>query len=115
LAQNPPDPDQPIAWRAVTPDEKVRSSDGTDAGTVFDVLGSNAEDIFHGIVVQLKGGPRVLVEADDVTLMTPSRVEVSFTAAQLHRLPPHAEDHEFHLGVTGRFRKHPGWIEDKDR
>ena len=116
MAQNPPDPDQPIAWRAIAPETPVRSSDGHDVGTVYDVLGSNEEDIFHGIVVQLGGsGPRVLVGVDDVDLMTASRVEVGFTDAQLHALPAHTDEHTFHLGVTGGFRKHTGWVEDKDR
>ncbi len=116
MAQNPTDPDQPIAWRAVAADTPVRSADGHDVGTVYDVLGSNEEDIFHGIVIQLSGsGSRVLVGADDVDLMTASRVEVGFTDTQLHALPAHTDEHTFHLGVTGRFRKHTGWVEDKDR
>jgi hypothetical protein len=85
-------------------------------GTISDLLGSNQEDIFHGIVVHLgRLGHRVLVVADDVTVITRSHVDVALTSAEIHALPEHAEDHEYHLGVTGMFRKHPGWIEDKDR
>jgi hypothetical protein len=116
VAQNDPDIDQPIAWRAITEDVPVRSSDGDDVGTVYDVLGSKEDDIFHGIVVHLgRLGHRVLVLADDVTLITGSHVEVSQSSAQLHALPKHADEHTFHLGVTGLFRKHVGWTSDQDR
>jgi uncharacterized protein YrrD len=116
VTQNAPDADQPIAWRAIVQDEPVRSSDGEDVGTVYDVVGSKEDDIFHGIVVHLgRLGHRVLVLADDVSLITESHVDVSPTSAQLHALPKHAEEHTFHLGVTGLFRKHVGWTSDQDR
>jgi hypothetical protein len=116
VVEKTPDPEQPVAWRAVLQDTKVRSSDGREVGTVSDLLGSNQEDIFHGIVVHLgKVGHNVLVSSDNVSVMTRSYVAVSLSSDQIRALPKHAEEHEYHLGVTGLFRKRPGWIEDKDR
>jgi hypothetical protein len=116
VVQNKLDPEQPIAWRAIVEDGPVRSSDGEDVGTVYDVLGSKEDDIFHGIVVHLgRLRHRVLVLADDVTLITASHVDVSLTSAQLHALPKHEDEHTFHLGMTGLFRKHVGWTSDQDR
>ena len=83
MTQNSTDADQPIAWRAIVEDEPVRSSDGEAVGTVYDVVGSKEDDIFHGIVVHLgRLGHRVLVMADDVTLITAIHVDVSLTSAQ---------------------------------
>ena len=116
MAQNSADPDQPVAWRAIVEDEPVWSSDGQEVGTVYDVLGSKEDDIFHGLVVHLgRLGHRVLVLADDVQLITESHIEVALTSAELHALPPHTDEHTFHLGVTGILRKRPGWTADKDR
>ena len=44
------DTDQPIAWRAVPQDTAVRS-EGQEVGTLYDLLGSDEEDIFHGLRV----------------------------------------------------------------
>jgi hypothetical protein len=116
VAQGSTDTDEPIAWRAIVQDEPARSSDGETVGTVYDVLGSKDDDIFHGVVIHLgRLGHRVFVDADDVSLITLSHVEVSLTSAEIHALPPHSDDRTFHLGVTGMFRKHAGWTQDKDR
>jgi hypothetical protein len=110
------DPEQPVSWRVVPQDVAVRSSGGIRVGSVHDLLGSNDEDIFHGIVVRLEDGHRnVFVPTDDVALLTGSHVDVSLTAAEIASLPTHSEDRTFHLGWHGRFRKSEGWIEDKDR
>jgi hypothetical protein len=110
------DPEQPVSWRVVPQDVAVRSSDGIRVGAVHDLLGSDEEDIFHGIVVRLSEGERnVFVPADDVALLTGSHVDLSLTAEQIMTLPNHTDDHEFHLGWKGIFRKHEGWVEDKDR
>jgi len=109
------DVDQPIAWRAATEDVPVRS-DGKQVGTLFDLLGSHEEDIFHGIVVQLQpGSRRVFVPADDVASITAAHVDVSLTAAELAGLPDHTEERQFQLGMAGTFRKRAGWIREKDR
>jgi hypothetical protein len=110
------DPEQPIAWRGVPQDTPVRSSDGETVGTLYDLLGSDAEDIFHGIVVHLgRFGHQVFVPADQVTLMTTSHVDVALTSKEIHALPEHAEDEGYHLGVTGLLRRGVGWVKDKDR
>jgi len=110
------DPEQPIAWRGVPQETPVRSSDGEEVGTLYDVLGSDAEDIFHGIVVHLgRFGHQVFVPADQVSLMTSSHVNVSLTSEEIHALPEHAEDQGYHLGITGLFRRQVGWVKDKDR
>ena len=109
------DADQPIAWRAAPEDIPVRS-DGKRVGTLFDLLGSHEEDIFHGIVVHLQpGSRRVFVPADDVVLITASHVDVSLSAGELTALPEHTEERQFQLGIVGTFRKHAGWIKEKDR
>jgi hypothetical protein len=109
------DPDQPIAWRGVPENTPVRS-DGRQVGTLYDLLGSHEEDIFHGIVVQLRSGSRrVFVPADDVILITASHVDVSLSAAEIGALPEHTEERQFELGMVGHLRKHLGWVKEEDR
>ncbi len=109
------DPDEPIAWRAVPENTPVRS-DGQQVGTVYDLLGSHEEDIFHGIVVQLeRKGRRVFVAADDIVALTATHVDVSLSAGELGALPEHTDERQFELGMVGHFRKHVGWIKEKDR
>jgi len=109
------DPDLPIAWRAVPENTPVRS-DGQQVGTLYDLLGSHEEDIFHGIVVQLRSGSRrVFVPADDVVLLTATHVDVSLSADELAALPAHIEERQFELGMVGMLRKHVGWKQEKDR
>jgi hypothetical protein len=110
------DPEQPIAWRGVLQDTPVRSSEGEQVGTLYDMLGSDEEDIFHGIVVHLgRLGHRVFVPADDVTLMTRAHVDVAYTSDQLHALPVHTEERQAEVGWVGVVRKHLGWKSEKDR
>lgn len=111
-----PDPDQPISWRAVPEDTPVRSAEGEQVGTLADLLGSDVEDIFHGLVVRLGShGRDVFIPADSVTVLTPSHVDVALSSAAIDALPAHDEDRAFDLGMKGIFRKRPGWIREKDR
>ena len=115
-AERVQDPEQPIAWRGVAQNTPVRSSEGEQVGHIVDLLGSDEEDIFHGIVVRLgRLGHDVFIPADDVTLMTPSHIDVAYTEDQLHGLPKHTEERQFELGWVGFFRRHLGWKREKDR
>jgi hypothetical protein len=108
--------EDPIAWRGVAQDTAVHSSEGQPVGTLSDLLGSDQEDIFHGIVVHLgRLGHHVFVPADQVSLITRSHVDVSLTSDEIHALPEHDDERQFHAGIVGFFRKHSGWVRDKDR
>lgn len=111
MTQPPSDPDQPIAWRVVTDGTPVQAADGTPVGRVADVLGADAEDIFHGLLVKrLKAGPECVVLAEHITLMTPARIETDLAPAEVAGLPPYRPEDTFHLGIAGLLRKHEGWI-----
>ena len=43
----------PIGWRAVVYGTPVTTVDGVRVGTIREVLGSDSEDIFHGLRVGL--------------------------------------------------------------
>ena len=85
-----PGPDDPVAWRYVKPGTPVHGPDGDQVGTVETMLGSDQEDIFHGIAVRigLLGAARV-VRADDVAEMTPAVVVVRLDAEALSNAPEH--------------------------
>jgi uncharacterized protein YrrD len=114
------DTETPIAWRGVPQDTPVFTSDGEKVGTVYDVLGSADQDIFHGIVVHLgRLGHKVMVPADHVQLMTEQHVNVQETSAEIHALPEYTEPAEYEVGTqsllgTGLL-KHLGWKREKDR
>lgn len=110
--QSNPD-DQPVAWRAVPQDVRV-SAQGQNVGTLFDMLGSDQEDVFHGIVVRLSSGKQVFVAADEVDLLSRTRVNVDLGPDELAALPEHTEERQFDLGYTGLFKR-LGWKQEKDR
>ena len=107
------DIEQPVAWRAVPENVDVRAQ-GTCVGTLYDLLGSRSEDIFHGIVVKLGSGRQVFVPSDYVSALTVSRVDVELSASEVEALPGYVEERNFDLGIVG-FRKRLGWKEEKDR
>ncbi len=105
----------PIAWRVVPEHAPVFSSDGEAVGTVSEVLGSEEEDIFHGMEVHLgRLGHRVLVTADGIAGMTTAGVTLAMTSDEVHALPEHTEERAFELGWTGIIHKHLGWVKEKD-
>jgi hypothetical protein len=80
---------------------------------VREVLGSDAEDIFHGLRVRLSTGNRdVMVPSDDVTDLSESRVETDLSHSSIEALPSYDEVATYHLASVGWLRKHLGWRKD---
>ena len=111
-----PDEERPISWIAIAEATPVFSSDGEEIGPIHEVLGSQEEDIFHGIEVGhgVLAGP-VLIPAEKVTSITNRRIDVAMTAEEIRQLPPFHEQPSFHLGVVGLFRKHLGWVKEDEQ
>jgi len=107
-----PDPDEerPVSWLAIFEHTPVYSSDGEHVGGVREVVGSEAEDIFHGLVVDLGVLSRhVLVPAERVGDITNRRVDIKLSGEDIRALPPYAEEDSYQLGFVGMFSKRLGW------
>jgi hypothetical protein len=104
---------QPISWRSIVYGTPVLSSDVGRVGVVHEVLGSDAEDIFHGLrVAHSSRHLDVMVAADDVESMSLSEVQTSLTRAEFDLLPAYNETATYHLASVGWLRKHLGWKQD---
>jgi hypothetical protein len=104
---------QPASWRSIVYGTPVISSDSERAGEVREVLGSDAEDIFHGLRVKLADQRRdVMVAADDVTGMSGDGVLTSLTRVEIEALAAYDETATYHLASVGWLRKHLGWQRD---
>jgi uncharacterized protein YrrD len=108
-----PEDEQPLAWKAVLADTPVYSREGDEVGVVVEVLGSEAEDIFHGIVVNRGvGSHEVQIPAATVSLISNKRVTTSMTAQEVSALPVYKPEDSYKLGYVGLLRKHLGWVPD---
>ena len=94
----------------------VISSDGETVGEVHEVLGSDADDIFHGLRVTLHEGHRdVMLASDDVDEPDDDRrCAQRLTRAELEALPAYDETASYHVASVGTFRKHLGWKKDSE-
>ena len=102
-----------IAWRAVVYETPVSTADGVRVGTVREMLGSDAEDIFHGIRVRLNDGNRdVMIRADDVSSLTAEEVQTNLSRSEIEGLPTYDDIATYHLASVGWLRKHLGWSKD---
>jgi hypothetical protein len=103
----------PIGWRGIVYDTPVTTADGNRVGTVHEVLGSDSEDIFHGLRVGLTGRHRdVMVSADNVTSLSLSEIGTGLSRADVEALPTYDEVATYHLASVGWLRKHLGWTKD---
>ena len=104
---------QPIAWKAILANTPVYASDGEQVGVVDEVLGSQDEDIFHGLVVRSPAVQHnVAILADSVSRITRSRIDASLTTQEIRALPVYKEEASYTLGMVGLLRKHLGWKRD---
>ena len=105
--------DEPVSWRGLLYGTPVLGSDGQRAGVVREVLGSDAEDIFHGLRVGLDGAKRdVMLSADAIDVLSDAGVRASITADELRAQPTFNEVATFHLASVGWLRHHLGWKQD---
>ncbi len=104
---------QPVSWRTLVYGTPVLSSEETRVGTVREVLGSDEEDVFHGLRVRLASGDRdVMLAADDVSTLGDDAVRSSLGAHDIEALPPFDEEATYHLTSVGWLRRHMGWKRD---
>ena len=104
---------EPVSWRTLIYGTAVMSSDGAQIGTVREVLGDDAADIFHGLRVRLEhGGRDVMVAADDVASLTEDAVRLDLTNSAVEALTDFHEEASYHLASVGWLRKHLGWKQD---
>ena len=103
----------PISWRSIVYGTSVTAADGARIGAVAEVLGSDADDIFHGLRVALTGRRGdVMVSADDIASMSLAEVRTVLTWSEVDRLPAYDETATYHLASVGWLRKHLGWRKD---
>ncbi len=111
--QGPGTAGAPISWRSIVYGTPVTGSDGRAVGTVREVLGSDADDIFHGLRVRLDGTKRdVMVKADAVTSIVADRIVLGVDRSVVAALPDFDEPATYHLTSVGWLRRHLGWKAD---
>src|SRR5438874_13765305 len=74
-----------IAYKALRRGTTVRASDGEEVGTVRRVLDNTRENIFDGLVVETRWGPR-FVDAPEVAHIAERAVTLAITADEVRRL-----------------------------
>jgi hypothetical protein len=105
--------EEAVAWIDMAYRAPVVDAAGNVIGTAESLLGDEAEDIFHGIVVKrASDGQLVEVASNLVSRITESQVVTSITPDAAQDLPRYREEKWFHLGWGGVFRKRPGWREE---
>jgi hypothetical protein len=101
-----------LSWRATPYRAPVLDAAGHPFGRTESLLGDEEEDIFHGLAVKLsEGGHMVEVPAASVSRITASGVHTSIHSGDVASLPAYRDEHWFHIGWGGLFRKHPEWRE----
>jgi len=106
------DDETAVAWRAMPYRAPVVAADGSEIGTAESLLGDEQEDIFHGIVVKPKpSGKPLEIAAVRIKKITEKHVVTDLTGEDVKALPAYREEHWFHIGWGGLFRKHPEWDE----
>jgi hypothetical protein len=105
-----------VGWRGIVYGMPVVTDDGDSVGSVREVLGSDSDDIFHGLRVALARGHRdVMVPADSVTSMSAAAIGLDLSRSAVETLPTYDEVATYHLASVGWLRKHLGWTKDSAR
>ncbi|MBA2359878.1 MAG: DUF2171 domain-containing protein [Actinobacteria bacterium] len=80
----------PVSWLLIERGWTVAASDGSDVGTVDELIGDTGKDIFNGLAISigLLGKPKY-VAAERVTSITEGRVEVDLSPDAVSELDEH--------------------------
>jgi hypothetical protein len=104
--------EEQLSWRATPYRAPVLDANGERFGSAESLLGDEEADIFHGLAVKLSDGGRVVeVSAGRIARITASAVHTDVRRSEVASLPGYREEHWFHIGWGGLFRKHPEWRE----
>lgn len=76
----------PIAYQVLEKGVPVYASDGVQVGTVDHVVAAPAQDIFHGIVIRVQDGRRV-VSADQVASLHERGADLNISSDAVRQLP----------------------------
>lgn len=76
----------PISFRVLARGTAVWSNDDREIGTVLEVLATDREDIFDGIVIVTPAGHR-FVDAPEVARIAERRVTLSISYSEAEQLP----------------------------
>ena len=91
----------PVSYEVLEKGVPVYSADGQQVGTVHHVVAAEAEDIFHGLVIQTDTGRR-FVAAEDVASLHERGADLRISAAEAAELP------EPHGAAPARHVREPG-------
>ena len=80
------DEGHPISFRVLARGTPVWSSDAREVGTVAEVLATDREDIFDGIVILTPTGRR-FVDAPEVARIAERRVTLTISQSEAEQLP----------------------------
>jgi hypothetical protein len=82
----------PVSWFLIEPGWKVVDSTGAEIGSVAEVVGDSADDIFNGLAIStsLLGKPRY-VPAERVGTITEGSVQLALSKAELEGLGEYKE------------------------
>ncbi len=89
--------DEPASWLTVERVWAVVADDGTEVGKVDEIVGDSTADIFDGLTLKTGSfAPPRYVAAERVRQITPGRVELELSPAEVEELgeyePPQAEE-----------------------
>lgn len=105
----PQDADEkPVAWTAMPYRAPVLGAAGDEIGPAESLVGDEAADIFHGIVVGRKG--RMLeLPATRITRITTEKVYTDLASDEVDGLNDYQATPTYKAEWGGLFRKHPKW------
>jgi len=105
------DDETPVAWPATPYRAPVLDAEQAEIGPAESLLGDDAADIFHGIVVG-HGGRMLEVPGARVTRITTERVYTDLRPDEIAGLNDYAVEPTYTVEWGGLFRRHPKWDRD---